>query len=275
MLRRLFALSILITAIALVIGLHKHASVSRGQSVDPATLSGIAVQAQADGQTEIALAKNLMYEGVDDLNGAISRYTIVDAVPIAKQSYVLDEFNIGTWYKFRLNYWIKQNPQVSCTQCSSNIPDPPADMLPLNSNEILVLHPGGSQVVNDVTISFTVPEFPDFNLNQRYVLFIDFDSSRQVGSVSVGPPGAYVVDASGRMLHVYDADPEDTIGSGLAAGYGSNADTFRNALNPPPPSTCDPLQEQNCYDAGGSWNSSTCSCYVPQDPCTRRPWLCE
>src|SRR5205085_3196635 len=104
MLRRLITLSIMTTMIAVAIGLYKHTSVSQGQTVDPATLTGIAVQTQASGQNEISLAKNVMYEGVDDLSTAVSRYSVVDAVPIAKQSYVLDEFNIGTWYKFRVNY---------------------------------------------------------------------------------------------------------------------------------------------------------------------------
>lgn len=34
---------------------------------------------------------------------------------------------------------------------------------------------------------------------------------------------------------------------------------------PPPPPTCDPQQEQACWNMGGNWNSSTCTCY--QDPC--------
>lgn len=32
-----------------------------------------------------------------------------------------------------------------------------------------------------------------------------------------------------------------------------------------PPPTCDPQEEQACWDMGGTWSSSTCRCY--QDPC--------
>jgi len=37
----------------------------------------------------------------------------------------------------------------------------------------------------------------------------------------------------------------------------------------PPPTSCDPVQEQNCYNAGGSWDSATCTCIYepPPDPC--------
>jgi len=273
MLKKLVALAVITTAIAIVVGFYSRTTVTQSQGFDPATLSGMAMQAQSDGQTEVGLARNIMYPGVDDLNSALATYTVVDAVPTLKRSYVLDEFNIGTWYKFTLNYTIKQNPTVVCSQCSSNIPDPPADLLPLNSNEILVLHPGGSQSVEGIPFTVTVPEFPDFNLNQRYLLFLDFDADRKVGTVSVGPPGVYIVDGSGNLLHIYDATPDDPIGSGLAANYGNNANTLRNALNPP--AGCDPYQQQDCYDNGGTWNSTSCYCHMPIDPCTRKPWLCE
>lgn len=273
MLKRLIALAMLTTALAVGVGMYGRRAST--QDIDPATLAGLAAQAQAQGQSEVDLTKDISWESVDDLNTALARYTVVDAVPVARQSYALDEFNIGTWYKFRINSTIKQNQLLTCQQCSTNIPDPPAELLPLNADEILVLHPGGSELINGVTITATVSEFPDFTLNQRYLLFIDLDASRRVATVSVGPPGVYLVDANGQLVHVYEAEPDDTIGSGLAANYGSNINTFNNAINPPPPSTCDPLQEQDCYDNGGSWDASTCRCTLPPDPCMRKPWLCE
>jgi hypothetical protein len=37
---------------------------------------------------------------------------------------------------------------------------------------------------------------------------------------------------------------------------------------PPPPPSCNPTQEQACYDNGGNWNSTNCTCsYLPPDPC--------
>ncbi|HYN83897.1 MAG TPA: hypothetical protein VER32_01505 [Pyrinomonadaceae bacterium] len=37
-------------------------------------------------------------------------------------------------------------------------------------------------------------------------------------------------------------------------------------LPPPPPPSCDPVDEQACYNFGGSWDASTCSCNF-FDPC--------
>jgi len=36
---------------------------------------------------------------------------------------------------------------------------------------------------------------------------------------------------------------------------------------PPPPPTCSVEAEQACYNEGGSWRASTCSCTLPVDPC--------
>lgn len=38
-------------------------------------------------------------------------------------------------------------------------------------------------------------------------------------------------------------------------------------LPPPPPPSCDPVDEQACYNMGGSWDPSTCSCNYNPDPC--------
>jgi len=36
---------------------------------------------------------------------------------------------------------------------------------------------------------------------------------------------------------------------------------------PPPPPTCSVEMEQSCYNHGGTWDASTCSCTYPVDPC--------
>lgn len=37
---------------------------------------------------------------------------------------------------------------------------------------------------------------------------------------------------------------------------------------PPPPPTCSIEIEQTCYNHGGTWDASTCSCEYPTDPCS-------
>jgi hypothetical protein len=273
MIKKLLMLALFTTAVVAGTGLYTRRAAT--QEINTATLSGLAAQAISLGRSEVYISNHDFYAGVDGLDAALARFTVIEATPISKNSYVMDEFSIGTWYKFKINRTIKQNPLPACSDCSS-IPDPPADMLPLNWDEIMVLHAGGTQVVDGVTFYINVPNFPGFNLNQKYLLFVDYDPDKRVAMVSVGPPGVYFVDGYENLSHIYTPEEEDTIGSGLAASYGNNANTLYNALNPPPPPpACDPVQEQNCYDSGGDWDSINCRCIQQFDPCLRKPWLCE
>jgi hypothetical protein len=273
MVKKLLFLAIFTTVIAIAISLSNPKVSSQtdynalGQS---GTLEGIAHATLARGENEVFLDEEILYEGVSDLNTAIARYTIVEATLVNKRSMVLGPFSVGTWYKFSLNRTIKQNPFRQCAECSP-MPNPPADMAP-NTSELSLILPSGIVQVNGVTIMAGVSNFPDFALNQKYLLFLNYDSSKRVGVSSVGPPGVYTVDAYGNLgpIFVAEASAENPIGEGLAAQYGNNSNNLNSALNPP---SCDPAQEQYCYQRGGEWDSYNCSCFV--DPCLRKPWLCD
>lgn len=278
MVRKFITLAVLSTVIALGIMRYSHSAATQSQGDVPedqiGTLNGFALAAQEQGDTEVNLGEGIIFDGTLGLDPAVSNYTVIAATPISKNSYVLDPYSIGTWYKFQVNETLAQKPLSQCAGCPP-IPDAPADMLPLNPGEILVLQPGGSQVVNGITINIGVSDFPEFTLNQKYLLFINLDAARNVGSVELGPTGVYMIDASGNLSPVFQADPgENPIADDLAARYGSNLSQLRAALNPaPPPPSCDPNSEQSCYDMGGDWDDSSCTCY--RDPCTRKPYLCE
>jgi len=271
MLKRLIALAALTTSLALAVGLYSHRTAS--QAVNDATLSGKATLAAARGESEVHLAINNSYESVDNLDAALSRYTVVEATAVSKNSYVLDDYGIGTWYRFRIERTHKQNPLLPCSDCGA-MPDPPADTPALNWNEMMVFRSGGIQVVSGVTFFVITPDFPEFTINQRYLLFIDYDPSKKVGLISVGPPGVYSVNGSGGLSHVYESENDDPIGSGLVASYGNNANTLYNALNPPPPPPeCDYFLQQDCLNRGGSWDSNLCYC-EEHDECGSYLWLC-
>jgi len=71
-----------------------------------------------------------------------------------------------------------------------------------------------------------------------------------------------------------------TVHFGLAVTSHNNGmlcrATFNNVSVTPYTFSCDPYQEENCYNQGGDWNSLNCQCYLPEpDPCLRRWWLCD
>jgi len=226
MLKRLIALAALTTSLALGVVWYSHGAFT--QTIDDATLSGKAALAVSRGESEVHLGINDSWDSVNTLDAALSRYTVVEATAISKQSYVLDQYGIGTWYRFRIERTVLQNSLPACSSCGA-MPDVPADTPALNSNEMMLLRAGGIQVVDGVTFFVTVPDFPDFSINQRYLLFIDYDPATKVGLVSVGPPGVYMVNGSGGLSHIYESDVDDPIGSGLAATYSNNANTLYNA----------------------------------------------
>jgi len=279
MVKKFIALTVLCTLLAIGISLYSSKASMQTQTIPEdqlGTLHGFAMDAQSRGEYEIDLAKTIIFEDAVSLDAAIANYTVLAATPIAKQSYVLDNYSIGTWYKFRVNETLAQKPLMLCSGCPSPIPDTvPPDMLPLNAGEILVLQPGGSQLVDGVTINISVADFPDFTLNQKYLLFLNLDASRSIGSLQVGPAGAYMVDNYGGLSPIFQLESGDNpVWDGLTAQYGSNLNQLRNTLNPPPPPpTCDQVEEQSCYDRGGTWIFNGCYCREPNpDPCTQQPW---
>lgn len=232
-------------------------------------------QARASGRNEINSAVNVEFDDVDSLDEAISRYTVIVAEPIARRSYVVDDLFLETWYKFRVSETLSQRTPYRCPECTpAAVTDPPADMLPLNPNEILIHTAGGEVTIDGVSITETVADLPAFMTSQRYLLFLNYDASRKLGGIPIGPRGAYMVIGSDTLSPVHvDAEgiPVDTfIAEGLRTQYNNRLSLLRSALNPPPPPPgCDPMEEQACYSRGGTWNPG---CYCTE-ACQQWPWL--
>lgn len=286
MLKRFIALAIISTALALSVAVYvRVAAVQTGGEVDGSlfTISGRAAQASAQGEFIINSVEGGEFDHVDTLDDALSRYTVVVAEPILSRSYVVDDIGVRTWYKMRVDETLSQRPVFQCTGCDPTfMPDPPADMLPLNAGEILIYRGGGNVVVGNVTVDYEVEQFPAFNISQKYLLFLNYDASRSVASVDLGPVGAFVV-TSPDLLTTFFTDADGLVVSSgvsddMSARFNNSLSQFRNFLNPPPPPpACDPdgSLQGACLDDGGSWNPTTCHCTPAFDPCTRKPWLCE
>ena len=214
-----------------------------------------------------------MYHHVESLDQAINDYTIVVAQPVLQKGYAdSNSENVETWYKFAVSEYLVTRPLPDCPSCSP-LDNPPPDLLPLNANEILVPRSGGDLLVNGVTIISSDPQFSSFMPSQSYLLFLELNSNSGVGSIKVGPIGAFSIQGD-RLVSLF-VDPHP-IKDDITNRFGNSLNALRSALNPapPPPSGCNPTQQQSCIDSGGTWNSSTCTCQQPFDPCVKKPWLC-
>jgi hypothetical protein len=149
----------------------------------------------------------------------------------------------------------------------------PGTLPAANSNELWLAKAGGPIVRNGVTVDFQWLDFPDFNIGQKYLLFIDFNQSTRVGVPAIGPVGAFMVDSNGTMAAVLNEDTN--LKSDISSRFGNSLTALRNSINPPPPPTgCNPTAAQTCNARGGGyyWDEDSCSCQF--DVCIPKPWLC-
>lgn len=239
MVRRFIALAVICTIIAIGVGLYNR-GVSSQVSIDPSefgTLRHIALDAASLGETEVHYSVHPIYEGVENFDQALARFTVMEATLLDKRSYTLDATTIGTWNKFKINSVLTQRPPSQCPTCST-LSDPPAEIAPVNSNEFDLLHGTGSQVVEGVTLFAHEDEFPDFMYNQKYLIFMDYDASKKVGAARLGPGGVFMVNADGTLAPLAQDEPGDNpVVDAIATQYNNSIFRLRAALNPVPVDT--------------------------------------
>lgn len=238
--------------------------------IEPGSIDEIVQNASANGQVLVTLPVQIMHEDVEGFDEARSYYSIVVGQPVSKQSFAVSAYTVETWYKFTITETLVTNTPHICVESACSLP---ADLPAAGANEIWLAKAGGAIVRNGVTVDFQWSDFPDFTIGQSYLLFIDLNPNTRVGVPAIGPVGVFMLDNTGTLASIFDE--ETALKSDIASRFGNSLTQIRNTINHPPPSTCDPAQQQACSDDGGSWNSSTCYCTPPPDPCIRKPWLCE
>lgn len=235
----------------------------------PGSIDEMVQQALANGESIVTTPMTVTHDDVEGFDEAHANLTILVARAESSQSFATSPYNIETWVRFVVTETLSGQPPYKCVDGACAIP---SDVAPPASNEMLLAKAGGKIVRDGVTVNIQWSDFPDFTEGQTYLLFIDYDAAARVGVPAIGPVGVFGVDSYGTLTPILQADTG--LKADLASRFGNNLNQLRAALNPPQPPTCDPTQEQNCYDMGGSWNSSTCRC-TNTDPCIQRPWKCD
>lgn len=162
------------------------------RSPERGTLVWHSQMAKAKGKQSVLLGSTIVdYAVPRSLNDALKNNHLVVAEPIYSRSYAT-EYNIQSWYKFRLIEELSA-PVTNCVDCVSLV-GPPADLLPLEPNEFLSAKVGGEATVDGVTITSRDPEFPNFEAGKRYLLLVAFDSEKIVGVLRSGPWGVFALN---------------------------------------------------------------------------------
>src|SRR5262249_9749247 len=131
------------------LGLRRVSSISKQEQlkeIEDATDKGSVAwhvrKAKVTGDKQITIPSEFglpeQFTGLDD---AMSRFKAILGEPIEKYTAAKDE-SLVTWYKFKVLEDLSSNGVKGCSSCgdSVNIPD---ELLPLESDEILVPQPGG------------------------------------------------------------------------------------------------------------------------------------
>ena len=164
------------------------------------------------------------------LDEAITQNGVVLAQAIDRKSVVLGNNGIETWYRFRIIENLSNKKLPECRDCGGRDYLNPKEMLPLDSDEILV--PAGGGILNvdgvELVASYGNRGPYQFELSRRYVLFLKADASGQIGLVTMGPTGVFMVGDSDEL----EPNPEvqHPLQSEIVRRFGSSTELLRTHI---------------------------------------------
>jgi len=127
---------------------------------------------------------------------------VVLAHVVAAQSYPRNDY-IVTWNKFVIDEVLSQARELPCTNCAPS--DPPSTFLPLQSEEFLIMKRGGRVNIDGVEIEQTDAAFPEYELNQTYILLLVLEPSGLAWTLG-GPVGVFRVVNKDELVPVRESD---------------------------------------------------------------------
>jgi len=155
---------------------------------------------------------------------AFSSSTVVVAHLVSKQSTYRDE-DITTWNKFAIDETLSEAKDLPCPGCVPR--SPPATVLPLSPGEFLLPKTGGTVNIDGVEVQQFVEDYPEYELNQKYVLLITLYPS-SVARTFGGPVGVFKVLANDKLAPV--SESEHKIRKDFKDLYGNSLDQIRKHL---------------------------------------------
>lgn len=195
------------------------------EQIEEGRLKNATRRAKAEGKRSIVIPASITTPAaVGSMEEALSKYTAVVAKPVESKSFIFDKDRILTWYKFKIiENLSSQKPFPPCDICPAP-PDAPADMLPLEEDEFVLLKNGGTAVVDDVLVTSSEGGFPPFAMTRQYLLFIELNPATRVGRLWLKDYGVFTLDSEGRIKHINNKNhpfkhelelPEGTTGNAL------------------------------------------------------------
>jgi hypothetical protein len=163
-------------------------------------------KAKAEGKHEIQLLPPIpYYASVNSLDEALMNYSTVLAKPVSTHVQLNPESqNIETWHKMQVvDFLSHPNRAIPCSACRSRQGETiPSKILPTQENEFVLVKSTGSLVTDGIKVTTNDAAFPDFELNQTYLLFLSLDLNTRIGVIELGPAGVAKISSDGELAPV-------------------------------------------------------------------------
>ena len=191
-----------------------------------ATLKGRILDAKAEGLDEVQLSVLICGWDIGSLREAIQRDTIMLADVIDKKTLAYTD-DLRTWYRFRIVDTLSEKPRPKYPTYSW-FPDPPAEMMPLQENEFVMVETNGEMVIDGVRVT-QLSNSVRFTVGGTYLIFLHLDRAKRV-AVRAGtePNGVFLVGKDG-TFKAYIDQPHP-LRDDLDKQYGSSIGKLREAL---------------------------------------------
>lgn len=153
-------------------------------------------------------------------------FSVFIAEPIDRKVYWNGD-STSSWWKFKITATLSRVPaSTQCLPCWR--PDnPPADWLPLPSDEIIFSKYGGSITRDGIRITTVEADFPDFVEHQSYLLFL-LTGDDNIASARMGAMSAFKLSPEGIITPLMPKirGREWRLGDDLAEKYQNSVHLF-------------------------------------------------
>lgn len=220
---------VVLVAAAAVVGVVRTAStIQQKQTPDKDSLKWYAKEAKNKGQKKVGvpapLVEYLGGAGTISAEEAFSSSTVVVAHLVSKQSTYWNN-DITTWNKFAIDETLSEAKDLPCRGCE--LPSPPATLLPLSRGEFLLPKTGGIVDIDGVEVRQLVEDYPEYELNQKYVL-LAFLYPSGLARTFGGPIGVFTVLPNDKLAPI--SESEHKIRKDFKDLYGNSLDQVRKHL---------------------------------------------
>ena len=188
----------------------------------------LAKEAKDKGQQRVSVPGPLVEyagdAGLISAEEAFSSSTVVLAHLVSKQSTYRND-DIRTWNKFAIDEILSKGKDLPCRDCVP--PSAPETVLPLSPGEFLLPKTGGIVTIDGVEVQQSVEDYPEYELNQKYVLLINVYSSGVPQTIG-GPVGVFKVLPNDKLAPISESDHK--IRKDFKDMYGNSLDEIRKHL---------------------------------------------